>query len=405
MKVVFFNRFFYPDNSATSQILSDLAFHLARRRIDVHVVTSVVPRGEQPLEHVDGVTVHRVSKAGAGTQNIAQKALSYAAYYAGARRCAARVVSKGDVVVLKTDPPMLGAVVGPVALKKGAALVHWLQDIFPEVAQRYGIPGSGGPAGRWLCRLRDRSLRSASLTVVIADEMADRLRASGFPSERLEVVHNWANGAIIQPIPIEKNPLRLHWDLGDRFVVGYSGNLGRVHEFNTLLGAASELREDDGISFVIVGRGPRLQEVMNQVRIGGLANVSFKPHQDIGMLSQSLCVANVQISVLRPDFEGLVHPSKLYGVMAAGRPTIFIGDQKGETARILRETGAGLTVRTGDVAQLTATIRELRGDRARCEQIGQMARTAFEAKYDIPIALAKWQGLLERIAIAPRGNG
>src|SRR5262249_35593617 len=112
----------------------------------------------------------------------------------------------------------------------------------------------------------------------------------------------------------------------------------------------------------------------------------------------SLSAADVHVSVLRPGFAGLVHPSKLYGIMAAGRPTIFIGDPADDTATILAETGSGLSVRTGDAGGLAKVIRDLRDDHDRTDAMGQRARKAFEERYAMPLALARWQALLQKFA-------
>lgn len=398
MKLIFFNRFFFPDLSATSQILSDLAFHLAAQGHDVHVVTSRVPDGEAELAKERGVTIHRVSEAPSGPHSLLHRARAYVAFYFGARKLAASLISPGDIVVLKTDPPMLSSAVGPIAVRKRAILVNWLQDVFPEVAERYGIPGTGGLTGGLLRRLRNRSLRMATRTVVIGDQMAEHVKALGAVApDKVEVIHNWANGELIRPVMADANTLRKKWALDKTFVIGYSGNLGRVHEFDTLLGAAKLLKKEQDICFLIVGHGPRHGEVVKRAVDDRLSNVRFEPHQDIDSLSESLCVADVHVSTLSPDFEGLVHPSKLYGVMAAGRPTLFIGDVKGETARILAETDAGLTVQTGNCEELAAAIVRLRDDPRRCQTMGEHAREAFQLKYDRPVALAKWEALLNGV--------
>lgn len=397
MKVLFFNRFFYPDTSATSQILTDLAFHLATKR-EVHVVASRVPEGEgQPRANL---TVHRVANASINAHGIPRRALAYLDYYLGARAAVRRLVGPGDIIVVKTDPPMLSTAIGPLALARGAKLVCWQQDVFPEVAQRYGVPGMGGASGAVLRGIRNRSLAKATRIVAIGDRMAEHLRAlEGVKTDSVEVIHNWADGSAIRPVAARDNALRSQWKLEGKFVVGYSGNLGRVHEFDTLLGAARIVREAmPDVVFLIVGRGPRLAEVVQRAKSLGLTNVRFEPHQPVEMLSQSLTLPDVHISALQPQFEGLVHPSKLYGAMASGRPTLFIGDTGGESARILAAVGAGISVGVGDEEKLAAAIRELRDSPARCEQMGASARRAFEAQFDRPVAFSRWEALLDRVA-------
>jgi colanic acid biosynthesis glycosyl transferase WcaI len=195
--------------------------------------------------------------------------------------------------------------------------------------------------------------------------------------------------------------LRTQWAADADFVIGYSGNLGRVHEFDTLLDAAALLRDRSGIRFVVSGRGPRLEEVRSHVRAQGLSNVAFEPLQDRMALSDALGAADAHVVILRPPYEGLVQPSKLYGVMAAGRPTIFVGDVTGETAAILAEAGAGVSIRTGDAAGMAAAIMKLRDDASEGKRLGTNARKAFDEKYDMPIAFSKWESILKGLAIIP----
>jgi glycosyltransferase involved in cell wall biosynthesis len=395
LKLVFFNRFFLPDASATSQMLSDLALDLARHGEEVHVVTSRVPGGEADEETIEGVTVHRVADAIAGPHGLARRALAYLGYYRGARRIARRIVSTGDVVVLKTDPPLLSAAIAPLAKERGARVVAWLQDLFPEVAQEYGLPAFRSPLGTALRRVRDRSLARSDAVVAISDAMGQRVTALGcVETDRLHVIHNWADGGAIVPIDGEANPLRTQWDLDGKFVVAYSGNLGRVHEFDTMLDAASRLREMHDVRFLVIGRGPRLAQVRARAQRESLSNVQFESPQERHALAYSLAVADVHLSILRPEFEGLVHPSKLYGILAAARPMIFIGSVTDETARIVREARCGLAIRSGDGRSLADAIIDLKADLRGRNAMGTNARCAFDAAYDMPIALAKWRSVL-----------
>jgi colanic acid biosynthesis glycosyl transferase WcaI len=403
MKILFFNRFFYPDTSATSQIVSDLAFQLAAEGHEIHAITSRIYDDGTLREEIAGVTVHRVARALVGPHGLFRRAMAYLEYYRGARKAAGELIAPGDIVVLKTDPPMLSSAVGHLAKSRGAQLVLWLQDVFPELAREYGVPGLGGPVGAAIRRVRNRSLAIADRIIVIGDRMASEVAKAGASPDRIEVIHNWADGEAIKPVDRDSNILRRRWDLGSDFVVGYSGNLGRVHEFDTMLDAAALLADKPSIRFVVIGRGPRLQEVKARVAREGIANVRFEPHQDRDILGQSLGVADVHLSVLRSGFEGLVHPSKLYGIMAAGRPTIFIGDMQGETAAILAATGSGMTVRTGDAAGLVAAIELLRTEDVVRARMGSAARQAFDERYALAIALEKWRSVLESLGCRIKG--
>jgi len=344
---------------------------------------------------VSGVTIHRIAKAPTGPHNLLQRAFAYFAYYRGARDAARRMIRPGDVVVAKTDPPLLSAAIGPLCQRLGAKVIVWLQDVFPETAHVYGVPGAGRITGAWLRHIRNRSLAKADRVVAIAHRMARRVEALGcVAADRLIVIHNWADADAIVPIEARDNEKRKQLQLNDKFVVAYSGNFGRVHEFETLLGAAKRLQSDSQISFLLIGRGPRLSETQARAKREQLNNVRFEPLQDRSALAQTLSAPDVHVSVLRPEYEGLVHPSKLYGIMAAGRPTIFIGDRDGETAAILAASGCGITVETGDVDALVAAIRNLRDDAALRAQMGRNARKTLEERYSKRHGLEAWERIL-----------
>lgn len=257
----------------------------------------------------------------------------------------------------------------------------------------------GWPFGSILRGVRNRSLRIADRVVVIGDRMAERLiRDEGIPSQCLQVIHNWADGEAIKPIEPAANALKRAWNLERSFVVEYSGNLGRVHEFDTILDAAAQLKSEPDIQFLIIGRGPRMREVQARTNHEGLSNVRFEEHQDRKSLAQSLGTADVHLSVLLPRFEGLVHPSKLYGIMAAGRPTLFIGALDGETASILAETKSGFSVKVGDAQGLAKAILFLRDEPAERQRMGGCARRAFDERFSMSIAIRQWESLLQTLS-------
>ena len=400
-KIVLFNRFFFPDLSATSQIASDLAFRLAAEGNEVHAVTSVSSPNLAREETVRGVTIHRVALA-PRRGGLARKALDYARYYRGARSAARTLLGEGDIAILKTDPPMLAAAVGPIAKSRGALVVNWLQDVFPEIAMEYGIPGSSFPPLR---SLRNRWIRDSAHTVVIGEAMKQRVVATtGIDASRVSVIHNWSRGEEIAPLAPERNDLRVGWVMRDKFVVGYSGNLGRVHEFDTLLAAAKALRQREGIVFLIIGSGPQFDAVRVRAAKEGLSNVRFQPPQARESLAQSLGVADVHLCVLRPEYEGLVVPSKIYGIMAAGRPCIYIGDPKGEPARLFTDNDAGLAVANGDSDGLVRAIESLASDPTRRARMGANSRRLLDEKYDFPLAARQWKDLLETLRLKQKRN-
>jgi glycosyltransferase involved in cell wall biosynthesis len=224
--------------------------------------------------------------------------------------------------------------------------------------------------------------------------MRDRVAETGVLRERIRVIPNWADGMALQPTIPGANPLRAEWGLAGKFIVGYSGNFGRVHEFETLIGAAEALRSQVDIGFLLIGAGAQIVVLEIAARDRGLTNLVFKPYQPRGQLNQSLGLADVHIVTLRSELEGLVVPSKFYGIAAVGRPTIFVGDPYGEIGSIVREAECGVCVAQGDVKGLAEAITRLRDDPSIRERMGRNARRTFELRFEKSIGVAAWRSLL-----------
>jgi glycosyltransferase involved in cell wall biosynthesis len=403
-RIFFLNRYFHPDHSATSQILSDLAFHLAATGRDIHVVTSQQiyddPAARLPSnENVRGVQIHRVATTRFGRSNLIGRGFDYLSFYWSMWRRMVSLAKRGDIIVAKTDPPLLSALAIFVAKRRSSYLVNWLQDLYPEIAIELGVPFLQGPLARAIVFLRNRSLRLANANVVLGTSMAARVRACGVAEDRIHVIPNWTNDQEIVPIPPAENPLRREWKLEDKFVVGYSGNLGRAHEFETVLAAAERLREDLRIVFVLIGGGKQFDELTKRVRARKLEQTfRFFPYQDRAVLKYSLCVPDVHWISLRPRLEGLIFPSKFYGIAAAGRPMIAITANGGEIAELIERHGCGIAIEPGDADSLSRSLAALSLDPLRCAEMGQRAREMLDAKFSRRQAIERWQSALTQIA-------
>ena len=366
-RVVFVNRYFHPDHSATSQIASDLAFHLAARGWEVAAVTSrqLYDNASARLHSgmTNGVHVERVWSTRFGRAGLVGRALDYVTFYGSAFLALLRY--RSAVVVAMTDPPLM-SVVAAVASKR---VVNWVQDLFPEVAESLGIR-----APRVLGRLRDWSLRRARANVVLGELMAARV-------PKAVVIHNFADADLApQPRPS-----------GDAFVVGYSGNLGRAHEFGTIIGAMQRLPD---VRFLFTGAGAQLDAVKRSAGVNAVFR-SYAPREE---LSTSLSAADAHLVSLKPSLEGLIVPSKFYGVLAVGRPVLFVGARDGELARLIIGARCGVVVETGDVEGLTDAIRKLAGDRAEAAAMGHRGRELYLARFAPHHAFAAWERVLEEAA-------
>ena len=250
MALYFINRYFYPDQSATSQLLTDLAVAMADGGHSVTVITSRQNYAEPDLSYpgqgsLHGVRIVRIRTTRYGRRNLVGRAFDYATFYMSLVWALLRLTGPQDVIIAKTDPPMLSVVVGPIARLRGAKLVNWLQDLYPEVAEVIGVGprALSAPIYRLTKLLRDRSLKSAEFNVVLGEVMADRLEKLGVAPAKIRIIPNWADGELLKPVGEQDNALRREWGLQQRFVAGYSGNLGRAHEYQTLLQAMTQIAQ------------------------------------------------------------------------------------------------------------------------------------------------------------------
>jgi colanic acid biosynthesis glycosyl transferase WcaI len=403
MKVVFVNRYFHPDISATSQILSDLAFHLAASH-EVHVVTSRL-KYEHPgeslaaQEQIGDVYAHRVWTSRFGRATLPGRALDYFTFYVSATLRLISLVKPGDIVVPMTDPPLISVPASFAARIKGAFVVNWLQDVFPEAAQALGFKSVDGAIGRLLAWLRDRSLLAAKQNVVLGELMGARLHSRGIPAGRVLVIHNWAMGEQVKPLDRAANPLRRDWGLEAKYVIGYSGNMGRAHELAPLLDAAEKLRNRDDVVFLFVGAGNQREALEADARRRGLKNVMFKPYQAREALGVSLTAPDCHVVSLKPALEGLIVPSKLYSSLAAGRPILFLGSSEGEIGTLMRSHESfGMCVDGTEPQEIARAVMQLCDNPAESARMGFNGRRLFENDFDHPIALAKWNALLATVS-------
>jgi colanic acid biosynthesis glycosyl transferase WcaI len=393
-RLIFINRYFDPDESATSQMLTDLARGLCTRGFEVHVVCSRQLYADSSAqlkarEHRSGVFVRRVATTRFGRARLFGRALDYTSFYVSAALALIEVARRKDFLIAKTDPPLIGVLAAVIAHLKGSRLINWQQDVFPEVASQLGV----SPLPLWLDallrKLRDSSLRSAKMNVVIGSRMLQYFENRGIPTSKLRVIENWADAAI-EPKPTERSAFRAQLGISNQFVVCYSGNLGRAHEFETLLAAAQELREVRSIVFLMVGGGARMESLRQAVRSQSLDSFIFSPYQERSTLEDSLAAADVHLASLLPSLEGFIVPSKVYGILAAGRPLIFIGDADGDVGRTLNEAQCGISVSVDNGIQLAASIVHLQSDPAACSAMGARAREVFLSRYAFAHAIDKW---------------
>jgi glycosyltransferase involved in cell wall biosynthesis len=399
MKIIFVNRYFYPDSSQTSRLLADLAFELAGLGSEVHVVTSrmcsdkpgtVLPATEEVL----GVHIHRVWTSRFGKKWMLGRAADYLTFHLATERRLLAMVERGDRVVAKSDPPMLPVLVAGITRRRNAVQFNWLHEIFPEVAAAQGVHGLKGPVGRRLMAMRSWALNNSYVTVVPSQQMCNYLYGQGVEQHKLKLIRDWVDGHELRPMGERENPLRDEWSLRGKFIVGYVGDLGRAHEYTTILNAADRLRHEREIRFLIVGGGALVNAMRREARRRNLSNLIFQPNQEGKQLRWAMGLPDVHLVVQRSEMEGLRLPGKFYRVAAAGKPVLLIGGEESEMAEWVHMARMGTTVEVGDAAKLARRILAMRLAPDGLIKMGVNARKLYRARFAASRSLAAWVELL-----------
>jgi glycosyltransferase involved in cell wall biosynthesis len=400
MRVIFANRYFYPDESATSRMVSSLAFALAREGVEVVVLCSRhLHIGKEAQlaasETINNVSIRRLSTTGFGRGSSLGRMFDYLTYHLAAAAWLLLHGRRGDVCVMCTDPPLLSVSAAIPLQLRGVRLINWIMDLFPEVALDLKLVDETSRPARLALAMRDWSLRMAVANVCPIDSMAQYLGTRGIPADRLNVVHHWSESQELQPVPRWKNKLRRSWGFHDELVVGYSGNFGRAHDFSTILDAAGRLKDEKNVRFLFIGEGQQRAFVEGEIQRRGLRNITLQPLQPRDRLSESLSTADVHLVSLIPALERSVIPSKLYGILAVGRPTLFIGDPDGEVASVIEGAKCGTAVRIGEGKKLASLILQLRDKPEELERQGANAKRLFDAEYTSVSGVAAWRKVLD----------
>jgi colanic acid biosynthesis glycosyl transferase WcaI len=406
MRPVFFlNRYAWPDDSATAQLLTDLTRDQAARGHKVTILTSRQryrdAHAQLPSRDEDhGVSIVRLWSTAFGRDHLWGRAFDYLSFYLSAFLFLLFRLPRRALLVSLTDPPLITIITALPCWLKGTRQIHWSQDVFPEIVSAVQAPGKGARiALNLLEALRNLSLRGGVHVAAIGEDMRRHYAAHGVPPERIHVLPNWSSGDTVFPVPPSENPLRREWGLEDAFVLGYSGNLGRVHDYKTFIGAAEILLETvPPLRFLFIGSGALHQRLQEELPAEIRERTVFQPYQDRALLSQSLSVPDLHWISLQPACTPLVFPSKFYGVIAAGRPSLFVGDPQSELARLIQAHEIGTAVEQGDSASFARVVKHLADEPEQVERMGCAARKLFETHYNQPLAQSQWDALLSRLA-------
>lgn len=395
MHILLLNEYYPPDTSATAKLAASFTEALALR----HRVTVVAGRPSYDPSEFYGwrllrrdttgnVTVERVGSSAYPRFRMKQRVCNYLSYTALALLRALMI--RADVVLCMTDPPFQGIVAACVAKLKRRPLVYNIQDLYPEMAVGGKIVRPSRMARLWEY-LHRWALRNARSVIAIGDDMRERIVAKGIDPARISVVR--AGASVAAELPAACNPVSDQVRSGYRFVALHAGNLGFYGAWETLLQAA-RLLGDGGLGIVFVGEGAESDRLKAAAdNIGGVRFLPFRPASEVPFV---LAAGDVHIVTVKRGLEGVIVPSKLYPILAAGKPVLVVSTPQTDAAKIVTQWNCGVVVDPDDAAAVALAITQLAADPRRLAEMGRRSRAAA-LEYDKAAQLQKFVTIVESV--------
>ena len=395
-RIVVVSQTFVPDPASVGQHMADVSIELARRGHDVRVYASA--RGYENAavryparEELRGVHIRRFPLASFGKKHILLRVLGTAMFHTQA--FFATLLTPGlDGIFFSTSPPLVGLPLCIVAMIRRVPVAYWAMDLNPDQLIAIGKLQPTSVAARALERINRFILRRAKLIVALDRFMADRIYSRGVDPNKVLVMPPWPHeDAIAATGSTDENPFRRAHHLAGKFVVMYSGNHSPSNPLTTLLQAAVRMKDDSNVMFLFVGGGHGKREVEQFIAEHSLTNVLSLPYQPLIELKHSLTAADVHVVSLGDAMVGIIHPCKIYGAMAAGRPILFLGPRPSHISDLLDAHDIGLQVSHGDVdaaeravrtfAAMTSDVLAAKGERARQMLGASLGQAMLTAKF------------------------
>lgn len=415
LHIAFFNRSYYPDTSATGQLLTELCESLVNShgcRVSVVAGVPLLPSDSRAGSRRQGLLVQREEHHGVqilrarGTRFSKRRFIgrftNYVTYFLSACYAGLRL-RRPDVVVALTDPPIVGLAAYLASLRFGIPFVMSYRDIFPEVAVLLEDFHSTA-VNRALQQVNRFLVAKAHRSIALGETMRRRLiEGKGAEPKKVVVIPDWADCAEITP-EAKKNAFAEAHGLADKFVVMHSGNIGLSQNLQAVVEAAAHLQQFPDIELVFVGEGVTKARLQQRAQSLGLANVRFLPYATKEQLKLSLAAADVFVVSLRPGLAGYIVPSKLYGILAAGRPYVAAVEAESEVTAITRKFGCGLLAEPGNAEDLAAKILTLYRDRGLAARMGANARLVALG-FDRHVLVTEYLNLFRDLSRAPARHG
>ena len=400
MKVLLLNQCFYPDVVSTAQHLTDLAVALSEQGHEVTVIASRRgydnPEVRFPAHEVwKKIEIIRIPSLGLGKKAKWRRAADFGSFLLS---CVYRLLllPRFDVVVALTSPPLISFLGALFVRLKGGVFTFWVMDLNPDEAIAAGWLKESSLVSRGLQKLLQYSLTQARKIFVLDRFMMGRILAKGIAEDKIVVLPPWSHSDEVRFDDEGRTAFRAEHGLTNKFVVMYSGNHSPCHPLDTLLEAAERLNANEEIHFCFVGGGSEFTKVKNFAAAHNLENVTCLPYQPLGKLAGSLSAADMHAVVMGDPFTGIVHPCKIYNILAIGSPVLYIGPADSHVADVVSQNGAANVASSARHGDVDAVVRHILG-RARIAPV--VGTVSNPEAISLSVAFAKEQLLPQMIEV------
>ena len=390
-QITIITQYFYPSHAATAQLMTDLAKGLSQKGYQVNIFTGTQAKDTTP-ELSNQAIINRAFSPIAASTSILSKIISSIFFLLGALKYVI-LLPRPTPVLIASNPPYAGILGTIFKIVRGGKYHFLLQDIFPESAVMSGIIQQNSFSVIFFKKLIYLTYKYADNIIVLSTSMQYFLE-NKYPElkEKIKVIENWAVEDIIS-CDKQANDLAQQYNLDKVFTVLYSGNLGRLHDVETIAEAANILKNAP-IQFVFIGNGAKIKVVKQAIQSNKLKNILLLPYQPREILHLSLTACDLSLVSLIPGAESIVAPSKLYGMLAAARGIIAISSANSYIDQLLTNSGCGINTPPNNPQHLANLINELASDSIKVKLMGEKARQVYESKYTFKRALAEYEKIL-----------
>lgn len=393
---------YYPEETGSGYYITKIAEAIADRHC-VRVLTVQPTYGARGTkapadETINKVRIHRCAATAFNKDILLFRLLNLITISASVFFNALFRIRKGDVVLVITNPPSLPLIACAACRLRGALLVLRLEDIYPEVLVAAQIVKANAPLVKVIDAVHKQIYRRADRILVLGREMANLIHdKTGNGASRSHLITHWADSDEIAPRQKDENALLKQLGLVDKFVVQYSGNMGRTHDLESLVRSAKILERRGDIHFLFVGSGAKEPWLRKQAAQQGLNNVTILPPRARADLAGLLNACDLAVISFVSGMAGVSVPSRMYNIMSAGKPILAVADAQSELARVIHEENIGWVVPPQSPELIARAIAEAQANRTVLRQMAERARRAAVEKYAWPVIRRKHQELMDSL--------